>query len=198
MNKRIISIFLCTTLTAQVEYSNNLNIRYGEGDNNYTYEEIYFNTGIILNRPDDRFEALFSLELSDPPEIGLKEEGIREFLLGYYNKNLSIELGDFYQTWGRGLILNQTDYQHLDFNTGATGLSVGYEKDYISLNVIAGEINPRKSTTFLGDYDPRVPNYILKQTLYGSDLSIESPESTMGLSILFTEEEEAPISSVIG
>ena len=198
MNKRIISIFLCTTLTAQVEYSNNLNIRYGEGDNNYTYEEIYFNTGIILNRPDDRFEALFSLELSDPPEIGLKEEGIREFLLGYYNKNLSIELGDFYQTWGRGLILNQTDYQHLDFNTSATGLSVGYEKDYISLNVIAGETNPRKSTTFLGDYDPRVPNYILKQTLYGSDLSIESPESTMGLSILFTEEEEAPISSVIG
>ena len=198
MNKRIISIFLCTTLTAQVEYSNNLNIRYGEGDNNYTYEEIYFNTGIILNRPDDRFEALFSLELSDPPEIGLKEEGIREFLLGYYNKNLSIELGDFYQTWGRGLILNQADYQHLDFNTSATGLSVGYEKDYISLNVIAGETNPRKSTTFLGDYDPRVPNYILKQTLYGSDLSIESPESTMGLSILFTEEEEAPISSVIG
>ena len=198
MNKRIISIFLCTALTAQVEYSNNLNIRYGEGDNNYTYEEIYFNTGIILNRPDDRFEALFSLELSDPPEIGLKEEGIREFLLGYYNKNLSIELGDFYQTWGRGLILNQTDYQHLDFNTSATGLSVGYEKDYISLNVIAGETNPRKSTTFLGDYDPRVPNYILKQTLYGSDLSIESPESTMGLSILFTEEEEAPISSVIG
>lgn len=198
MNKRIISIFLCTTLTAQVEYSNNLNIRYGEGDNNYTYEEIYFNTGIILNRPDDRFEALFSLELSDPPEIGLKEEGIREFLLGYYNKNLSIELGDFYQTWGRGLILNQTDYQHLDFNTSATGLSVGYEKDYISLNVIAGETNPRKSTTFLGDYDPRVPNYILKQTLYGSDFSIESSESTMGLSILFTEEEEAPISSVIG
>ena len=42
MNKRIISIFLCTILTAQVEYSNNLNIRYGEGDNNYTYEEIYF------------------------------------------------------------------------------------------------------------------------------------------------------------
>ena len=198
MNKRIISIFLFTILTAQVEYSNNLNIRYGEGDNNYTYEEIYFNTGIILNRPDDRFEALFSLELSDPPEIGLKEEGIREFLLGYYNKNLSIELGDFYQTWGRGLILNQTDYQHLDFNTSATGLSVGYEKDYISLNVIAGETNPRKSTTFLGDYDPRVPNYILKQTLYGSDFSIESSESTMGLSILFTEEEEAPISSVIG
>ncbi len=198
MNKRIISIFLFTILTAQVEYSNNLNIRYGEGDNNYSYEEIYFNTGITLNRPDYRLEALFNLELSDPPEIGLKEEGIRKFSLGYYNKNLSIELGDFYQTWGRGLILNQTDYQHLDFNTGATGLSVGYEKNYISLNVIAGEINPRKSTTFLGDYDPRVPNYILKQTLYGSDLSIESPESTMGLSILFTEEEETPISSVIG
>ena len=198
MNKSIISIFLFTILTAQVEYSNNLNIRYGEGDNNYSYEEIYFNTGITLNRPDYRLEALFNLELSDPPEIGLKEEGIRKFSLGYYNKNLSIELGDFYQTWGRGLILNQTDYQHLDFNTGATGLSVGYEKDYISLNVIAGEINPRKSTTFLGDYDPRVPNYILKQTLYGSDLSIESPESTMGLSILFTEEEETPISSVIG
>ncbi|GIR19450.1 MAG: hypothetical protein CM15mP33_09720 [Candidatus Neomarinimicrobiota bacterium] len=33
-------------------------------------------------------------------------------------KNFSMELGDIYQTWGRGLILNQLDYQNLDFDTG--------------------------------------------------------------------------------
>ena len=37
--------------------------------------------------------------------------------IGYYNENFSMELGDIYQTWGRGLILNQLDYQNLDFDT---------------------------------------------------------------------------------
>ena len=197
INKYIFFVFFYTSLIAQVEYSNHLNIRYGDGDNNYTYEEIYFNTGITLNRSDYRLEAVFNLELGDPPEIGLKQKGLADFLFGYYNRNLSVELGKFYQTWGRGLILNQVDYQPLDFDTGAVGLNIEYEKDYIALSIIAGGIEPRRSTTFLGGYDPRVPNYILKQTLYGSDFSIELPGSTMGLSILFTEEDEAPISSVM-
>ena len=62
INKYIFFVFFYTSLIAQVEYSNHLNIRYGDGDNNYTYEEIYFNTGITLNRSDNRLEAVFNLE----------------------------------------------------------------------------------------------------------------------------------------
>ena len=197
MNKYIFILFF-SSLLAQVEYSNYLNFRYGDGAGDYAYDEIYSNLGITLNRPEHRFEASLSLELSNPPEIGLKEEGVREFLLGYYNENFSLELGDFYKTWGRGLILNQVMYQHLDFDTGARGVSVEYQKDDLILNVLGGESGIRKSTTLLGGYNPRIPNYFLDQNIYGSDLTLSSSGLIMGFSLLLTEQSDTDISSTIG
>ena len=197
MNKYIFILFF-SSLFAQIEYSNYLNFRYGNGADDYTYDEIYSNLGITLNRPEHRFEASLSLELSNPPEIGLKEEGVREFLLGYYNENFSLELGDFYKTWGRGLILNQAMYQHLDFDTGARGISIEYQKDDLTLNVLGGESGIRKSTTLLGGYNPRVPNYFLDQNIYGSDLTLSSSGLIMGFSLLLTEQSDTDISSTIG
>ena len=197
MNKYIFILFF-SSLFAQIEYSNYLNFRYGNGADDYTYDEIYSNLGITLNRPEHRFEASLSLELSNPPEIGLKEEGVREFLLGYYNENFSLELGDFYKTWGRGLILNQVMYQHLDFDTGARGISIEYQKDDLTLNVLGGESGIRKSTTLLGGYNPRVPNYFLDQNIYGSDLTLSSSGLIMGFSLLLTEQSDTDISSTIG
>ena len=197
MNKYIFILFF-SSLFAQIEYSNYLNFRYGNGGDDYTYDEIYSNLGITLNRPEHRFEASLSLELSNPPEIGLKEEGVREFLLGYYNENFSLELGDFYKTWGRGLILNQVMYQHLDFDTGARGISIEYQKDDLTLNVLGGESGIRKSTTLLGGYNPRVPNYFLDQNIYGSDLTLSSSGLIMGFSLLLTEQSDTDISSTIG
>ena len=197
MNKYIFILFF-SSLLAQVEYSSYLNFRYGDGEGDYAYDEIYSNLGITLNRPEHRFEASLSLELSNPPEIGLKEEGVREFLLGYYNENFSLELGDFYKTWGRGLILNQVMYQHLDFDTGARGISIEYQKDDLTLNVLGGESGIRKSTTLLGGYNPRVPNYFLDQNIYGSDLTLSSSGLIMGFSLLLTEQSDTDISSTIG
>jgi len=197
MNKYIFILFF-SSLLAQVEYSSYLNFRYGDGEGDYAYDEIYSNLGITLNRPEHRFEASLSLELSNPPEIGLKEEGVREFLLGYYNENFSLELGDFYKTWGRGLILNQVMYQHLDFDTGARGVSVEYQKDDLILNVLGGESGIRKSTTLLGGYNPRIPNYFLDQNIYGSDLTLSSSGLIMGFSLLLTEQSDTDISSTIG
>ena len=94
MNKYIFILFF-SSLFAQIEYSNYLNFRYGNGADDYTYDEIYSNLGITLNRPEHRFEASLSLELSNPPEIGLKEEGVREFLLGYYNENFYLSSETF-------------------------------------------------------------------------------------------------------
>ena len=197
MNRFILILFF-SSLFAQAEYSNYLNLRYGDGEGNYAYDEIYSNLGITLNRPEYRLEALFSLEFSNPTEIGLKQEGVREFLFGYYNEHFSLELGNFYKTWGRGLILNQVMYQHLDFDTGARGVSIDYQKDDIALSIIGGKSDLRKSTTFLGDYNPRVPNYFLEQNIYGSDLTLSSSDLTMGFSLLLTEQSNVDISSTIG
>ena len=94
----------------------------------------------------------------------------------------------------------QVDYQHLDFDTGAStgGLNFGYSKNDISLGIIAGQIEPRKSTTFLGDYNPRIPNYSLKQDIYGSDFNLSSSGLTMGFSLLFIDQPDNDISNRIG
>ena len=70
MNKYIFILFF-SSLLAQVEYSSYLNFRYGDGEGDYAYDEIYSNLGITLNRPELRFDASLSLELSNPPDIGL-------------------------------------------------------------------------------------------------------------------------------
>ena len=111
-------------------------------------------------------EGIFSFENSNPPEIGLDERGLRKYLIGYYNENFSMELGDIYQTWGRGLILNQLDYQNLDFDTGANGLGFKYSSSDFLINLIAGDLAISKSITSHANYDVRVPNYFINQFIY--------------------------------
>ena len=89
-------------------------------------------------------------------------------------------------------------YQHLDFDTGARGISLEYQKDDLTLNVLGGESGIRKSTTLLGGYNPRVPNYFLDQNIYGSDLTLSSSGLIMGFSLLLTEQSDTDISSTIG
>ncbi len=142
-------------------------------------------------------ESIFTFEISDPPEIGLKEDGLRKFLFGFYNDKFSFELGDIYQTWGRGLLLNQLDYQNLDFDTGSRGLGLTFQDDWKTVNIIAGDTANRKSTTVLGGYDPRVPNYFVDQFLYGADMSFDLDKSNIGFAFLFVDEDKRNLSHTL-
>ena len=140
-----ICLFIMISLTclySQIDVSNQLSIKYGDADmklselfftdrlpDDYNYREINLDTRLSLNKENYRLESLLSFEVSDPPEIGLDEEGIREFLFGFYNDKFSLEVGDIYQTWGRGLLLNQLDYQNLDFNTSSRGVGLQLDTD---------------------------------------------------------------------
>ena len=126
MNKQIIYLLFFSTLFSQINISNELDVRYGNSSNDYNYSELIIDSKITLFKTNYMIEGIFSFENSNPPEIGLDERGLRKYLIGYYNENFSIELGDIYQTWGRGLILNQLDYQNLDFDTGTNGLGFRY------------------------------------------------------------------------
>ena len=43
-----------------------------------------------------------------------------------------------------------------------------------------GDTNSRKSTTVLGNYDPRVPNYFIDQFIYGADFSLDIAKFNIG------------------
>lgn len=184
------TILLLTSIYSQTDVSNQLSVRYGDSKNDYNYNEVYLDTKLSLNRQDYRLESIFTFEISNPPEIGLKEDGLRKFLFGFYNDKFSFELGDIYQTWGRGLLLNQLDYQNLDFDTGSRGLGLTFQDDSKTFNIIAGDTANRNSTTVLGGYDPRVPNYFVDQFLYGADMSFDLDKSNIGFAFLFVDEDK--------
>ena len=191
------AILLLTSIYSQTDVSNQLSVRYGDSKNDYNYNEVYLDTKLSLNRQDYRLESIFTFEISNPPEIGLKEDGLRKFLFGFYNDKFSFELGDIYQTWGRGLLLNQLDYQNLDFDTGSRGLGLTFQDDSKTFNIIAGDTANRNSTTVLGGYDPRVPNYFIDQFLYGADMSFDLDKSNIGFAFLFVDEDKRNLSHTL-
>jgi hypothetical protein len=184
-------------LSAQVNYSNDLQVRYGDSSNDFNYNEIYLNSTISYIQKDYILEAILSFENSNPPEIGLDQTGLRKYLIGYYNKNWSVELGDIYQTWGRGLLLNQLDYQNLDFDTGSRGFGIKFQNNKYLFNVLAGDVKTRKSTALLGSYNPRVPNYHVDQSIYGADYNYLNEDYSLGMSILFSDEKARSLEHIL-
>ena len=193
MIKQVIYLLFFSTLFSQINISNELEVRYGNSSNNYNYNELILDSKITLFKTNYMIEGIFSFEKSNPPEIGLDERGLRKYFIGYYNENFSMELGDIYQTWGRGLILNQLDYQNLDFDTGANGLGLKYSSSDFLINLIAGDLAISKSITSHANYDPRVPNYFIDQFIYGADINHNFPSFNYGLSILSVEEDSRDV-----
>ena len=200
INRVFINILLLGCTYSQgvaIDTSNQISARYGDSDNDYSYSEIYLDTRLSIDRSNYRLESIFTFEISNPPEIGLNEQGLRNFLVGIYNDNFSFEVGDIYQTWGRGLLLNQLDYQSLDFDTGSRGLGMQFRNKFRELNIIAGNTSSRKSTTVLGQYDPRIPNYFVDQFIYGADINFSLGESNIGASLLAVDEDERSLSHTL-
>ena len=193
MNSLITFFLFFSTLYSQVNITNELEVRYGGSANDYNYNELIFDTRISLFKPNYMIEGILSFERSNPPEIGLDERGLRKYLIGYYKENWSLEFGDIYQTWGRGLILNQLDYQNLDFDTGAEGVGFKFSKPNLSVNLIVGDLALSKSTTSHSGYNPRIPNYFIDQFIYGADFNHFINGFNYGLSILAVEENNQDI-----
>ena len=193
MNSLITFFLFFSTLYSQVNITNELEVRYGDSANDYNYNELIFDTRISLFKPNYMIEGILSFERSNPPEIGLDERGLRKYLIGYYKENWSLEFGDIYQTWGRGLILNQLDYQNLDFDTGAEGVGFKFSKPNLFVNLIVGDLALSKSTTSHSGYNPRIPNYFIDQFIYGADFNHFINGFNYGLSILAVEENSQDI-----
>ncbi|MDC1145671.1 DUF6029 family protein [Candidatus Marinimicrobia bacterium] len=193
----LLIIFFFTTVHSQTDISNRLSVRYGDSSNEYNYSEIYLDTKMFLQREGYRIESLFTFEASNPPEIGLDINGLDRYLIGFYNDKFSFEVGDIHQTWGRGLLLNQLNYQNLDFATGSRGLGMQFDNDSTVLNVIMGDVSARTSTTVLGNYNPRIPNHFVEEFIYGADLSTNILKSKVGAAFLLVDEKERSLSHVL-
>ena len=177
---------LCLSIVSgQASFSGTLTSKYAESANDFNFSEHFLEGRANLNQ----WSAWGQLELSKPPEIGVNISGLRKVRVEYFKDNLSLEIGDVYTIWGRGLLLNQVDDQAIDMDTGVRGLLLNYTGENYSLNLISGKMNSWKGSTMVNNFSDRVPNYETDHLLTGANLETEQLGLRLGLSYLESRED---------
>ena len=64
---------------SQFSIGGDTELKFGESKNNYNFSEVFLN----LSMSNDMISTWSQFEFSDPPELGLKMNGLRKFRLDY-------------------------------------------------------------------------------------------------------------------
>lgn len=163
-----------------LDYNSAISSSFGSSYDFYSYSENRIDVNLFYKN----FQSWIQYEYSNPPNIGFPINDIRKFRIEYDSNNLLIKLGDIYEIWGRGLLLNQIDDQTTNFDNGVRGLSLEYNKGPFSLS----HINGNSDIWRLGN-DLRVPYYNDKYNMTANRLDYEKNGFNLGISHLQSKEE---------
>ena len=184
MRHSVAILFTTIILHGQVAISGNSELQIGESENGFNYSE----THLALNGFWNHVSFWGEFEFSPEPELGKSFNGLRKISFEYNNGPFLLKVGDIYQIWGRGLVLNQFDDQSIDFDNGIRGLSFQYSNDWLESKFISGESTIRQSSIYVNNFNDRVHNYEIDHSLFGVDLSAQYKKMNLGLSYLRTRE----------
>ena len=134
--RKISSLFLaCSLLVASdLDVNAAINASYGNSYDFYTFSENRLDMNFFYND----LQGWVQYEYSNPPDVGFPINDIRKFRVEYMADNFLFKLGDIYEFWGRGLLLNQFDDQVTNFDNGTRGLYLEYNRGPLSLSHING------------------------------------------------------------
>ena len=177
---RIILFVAISFLYAQMSFTGNTETRIGESSSGYYYNETLINTNLQYGA----FTNWIQIEYSDPPELGRPINGVRKLRLEYDNGPIQLKLGDLYEIWGRGLVLNSVDDQSIDRDTGIRGLTLLYNNDSFSSQFIAGKADINQSTIKALGFNNRTHNYQVSHNLYGLTIQKFIRNHDLGFSFL--------------
>ncbi len=123
-------------------------------------------------------------EYSNPPEFGFTNNEIRKFRLEYSTERFLIKLGDIYEFWGRGLVLNQFDDQVINFDNGTRGLFLEYNKGPLSISHLNGNSN-----LWMMALDNRIPGFNNIHNITANRLQYDIGSMSLGLTNLRSNED---------
>ena len=179
--KSFLLLFITTSsLYAQISFTGNTETRIGESSSGFYYNETLVNTNLQFGA----FTNWIQIEYSDPPELGRSINGVRKLRLEYDNGPIQLKLGDLYEIWGRGLVLNSVDDQSIDRDTGIRGLTLIYNNDLFSSQFIAGKADISQSTINALGFNNRRHNYQVSHNLYGLNIQKLFGDHDLGFSFL--------------
>jgi len=174
-----ISLFITCLFAEDLSYNAAITSKFGDNYNFYTYAENRFDLNIFYKD----FQSWIQYEYSNPPDIGFTINDIRKFRIEYGHDNYSIKLGDIYEFWGRGLVLNQIDDQTTNFDNGIRGMFLGYENGLFTFNHINGNSN-----IWNFGNDLRIPKYKNSHNVSANQILFDLNSVSLGLSHLSSKE----------
>ena len=177
--KFLFSLVLIYPANAQkLVYNAAINSNFGNSYSFYSFSENLIDLNVFHND----FQWWVQYEYSNPPDIGFVKIDIRKFRFEYHTSFLDIKLGDIYEIWGRGLVLNQIDDQSTNFDNGLRGLLLELNKGPFTFTHINGNSDIWK----LG-LDLRVPFYNDKHNLFANRIQVEKGAAILGVNQLISK-----------
>ena len=174
-----ISLFITCLFAEDLSYNAAITSKFGDNYNFYTYAENRFDLNIFYKD----FQSWIQYEYSNPPDIGFSINDIRKFRIEYGHDNYTVKLGDIYEFWGRGLLLNQIDDQTTNFDNGIRGMFLGYENGLFTFNHINGNSN-----IWNFGNDLRIPEYKNSHNVSANQILFDLNSVSLGLSHLSSKE----------
>ncbi|RMF06350.1 MAG: hypothetical protein D6762_09680, partial [Candidatus Neomarinimicrobiota bacterium] len=156
-------------LLSQSGFHGDLTSKYGDSKNNYNFSESLLNG--FYSR--DALQAWFQMEYSQPPELGAPFQGVRKLRLNYTTDLMELAVGDIYQIWGRGLMLNQIDDQLIDLDNGLRGLAATLHRGPVTGQILNGKAVLSKRSVEVAGFSDRRSNYRTKHQVFGTDWQID-------------------------
>lgn len=188
----IVCCFLITAVGI-TQFSGSLSHSYGKSNNNFNFQESF----IDINGNWNQWAGWIQFEISNPPELGRKFTGLRKFRIEYTKGPLSLQMGDIYTFWGRGLMVNMVEDQAVDLDTGIRGGLVNWTNNFLDLALLSGSQKIWRLTNQVIDYDNRIPNYGVENFLYGSRISGHYKGWNGGVQVLKVEEDHPDAKGII-
>ena len=170
---------LSFALSVDFNVSSSLNSGYCSSYDFYDYSENILD----INLFSSNLFAWVQYEYSNPPEVGFPINDIRKFRVEYSAGGLSLNAGDIYEFWGRGLLLNQFDDQITNFDNGTRGLSFEFNKGPLTISHLNGY-----SSIWLMGQDIRVPGYNNIHNMMANRFQYDWMSFSLGLTQLKSNE----------
>lgn len=150
-------------LLAQMNIFGTASLEYGDSENDFNFSE----HRIDLNGNWNKWTSWIQFEYGKPPQLGRESVGLRKFRIDYVKDNFSFKIGDLYEYWGRGLMLNMVDDQSIDLDTGIRGGQIQWSNNIISAELLGGNQTIWRLTNQVQDFDDRIPNYKVDHQMFG-------------------------------
>jgi len=206
MKKIVYSLLLIVAgllLADDVEISATNTIKFGSGSEwtgdakDIEVEKLYLEDWLDMELTKGNFTAGIRFEAADSSEYNESIKDITKRYFQYSDNDLTITAGDFYGTFGRGLVLDLKEEKADFFDNKLTGGKIEYEADYFSTQILGG----KSYFKYINDYDPlnkkveQMNNAVYggETNLYLSEmLKIEDYSFGIGGSYLFMEGDYVP------